>query len=173
MPFLGGLGSFLFGRGGRTQQFPRFGGEQQQAISQILQQALSGLRGGEAGPGETGLGEAGLGRFDFGPIEQRARTQFGQQTIPSIAERFTGMGEGGQRSSAFQAALGRAGAGLEESLAGMKSQYGLQQQGLLQNLLGMGLTPQHETAYFPRQPGFLESTTSQALPMLLRMLMGS
>jgi hypothetical protein len=117
--------------------------------NQSIQQALSLLQGGKA-----------PGSFDFAPIAQQARTQFQTQTIPGLAERFTAMG-GGQRSSAFQSALGRAGAGFEENLAGLQSKYGLAQQGqntqLLQLLLGMGSQPSYESAYFPGQPGLLQS----------------
>jgi len=45
---------------------------------------------------------------------------------------------------------------LSENLAGMESQYGLQQQQLGQNLLGMGLTPQNQFAYQdPQQSGIM------------------
>lgn len=135
------LGNLLGGSSGSREQIQRFTPQQEQALNSILQQALGGLQGNQ---------------FDFGPIEQQARTGFAQQTIPSIAERFTSMGEGGQGSSAFQSALGRAGAGLEQGLAGMKQQYGLQQQGNLQNLLGMGLAPQFENVEYQRSPGMLE-----------------
>ena len=37
----------------------------------------------------------------FEPIAQQARNQFNTSTVPSLAERFTSMGTGGQRSSAF------------------------------------------------------------------------
>src|SRR5438093_13228838 len=37
----------------------------------------------------------------FQPIEQQARNKFQTSTIPSIAERFSSMGTGVQRSSAF------------------------------------------------------------------------
>ena len=87
--------------------------------------------------------------LDFGPIAQRARTQFQQQTIPSIAERFTALGA--QNSSAFPQALGQAGAGLEEGLAGLESQFGLQKLGALQGLLNLGLAPQFETVIHPAQ----------------------
>lgn len=138
---LGGLGAATSKRG-RFQQQPLYNPQQQAAFSQLLSQGLS--------------------NSDFNPIEQRARSQFNQQTIPSLAERFTSMG-GGQRSSAFQGALGAAGAGLEEGLAALRSQHGLQQ-------LGMGLTPQFENIYFPSQPGFFEGLSSgynQAIPSLL------
>ena len=92
----------------------------------------------------------------FGPIGQKARTQFNTQTIPSLAERFTAMG-GGQNSSAFQGALGQAGAGLEESLGALESQYNLQQggqqQNLLLSLLGLFLRPQFENTYTPAGQG--------------------
>jgi len=148
------LRNMLFGRGGRTEQFEKYTPEQQSALSQILQQALTGLQGNQ---------------FDFGPIEEQARTDFREQTIPGIAERFTGMGAGGQRSSAFRSALGRAGSGLEQGLAAQKSGYNLQRQGLLQNLLGTGLSPRFESAYFNRQPGLLESSLPNVLPGLMRM----
>ena len=149
------LSNLFGGTSGRTMQTERFEPGQAAAIDQILQMALSGLKDPTKG---------------FEPIAQQARSQFEQQTIPSLAERFTSMGQGAQRSSGFQSALGRAGAGLEESLAAMKSKYGLQQQGLMQSLAGLGLTPKFESSYIPRQPGLLESFASQSVPNLLSLL---
>lgn len=134
------LKDFFLGTPSKTEQIQRFNPEQQQAFSQILQQALSGLQNPAAG---------------FEPIAQQARTQFQQQTVPTLAERFTAMG--GQGSSAFRQSLGQAASGLEQGLAAQGAQFGLQQQGQLQNLLGMGLTPTFETAFQQRQPGFLEN----------------
>lgn len=142
----------------KVEQLERFKPDQQQASSQVLQQALSGLQ-----PQNFGKG--------FEPIAQQARTQFSQQTIPSIAERFTGLGAGAQRSSAFPMALGQAGAGLEGNLAGQKAQFGLQQQGLLQNLLGMGLQPQFENLITPKDPSFM-GKMANLLPMLAMMYFG-
>jgi len=147
MAFLGGL----FGSGpqpSRTEQVPRFTPQQQAMQNQMLSMM---------GPLMQQMQQPQQ-KFDFGPVEQQARTQFREQTIPGLAERFTGMGAGGQRSSAFQGALGRAGAGLEENLAGMKSGIGLQQQGmeqqrmqsLLASLLGGGMQPSFESYYTPR-----------------------
>lgn len=138
---LGGLGA-LTSKKGKFQQTPLYNPQQQSAFSNILSQ--------------------GLGNQDFGAIENRARSQFNSQTVPSLAERFTSMG-GGQRSSAFQGALGNAGAGLEEGLAALRSQHGLQQTSI-------GLTPQFENNYFPSQPGFFEGLSSgfnQGLPSML------
>lgn len=154
---LGGISRFLFGSGARQEQIQKFGPEQQQAFSQMLQQALLGMQDPTQG---------------FEPIAQQARSQFQSQTVPTLAERFTSMGQGAQRSSAFQGALGEAGVGLEEGLAGQQAQFGLQRGGQLQQLLGMGLTPQFDTYRQAPRQGFLGSAASGAMPSLIQMLMG-
>lgn len=121
---IGGIGS-LFGSSGKERQFQNFTPEQQAALDQLLKQ--------------------GLLDSNFSGIENLARQNFQSQTIPSIAERFTAMG-GGQRSSAFQGALGSAGSALESQLGALRNQAGLQK-------LQLGLTPRFQTAYTPRQPG--------------------
>ena len=146
----GGLGSTP----GREKQFQRFTPQQQQFQNTALQQALGYL-------------QSGGGSFE--PIEQRARQQFQTQTIPGLAERFTAMG-GGQRSSAFQGALGQAGANLESDLAAQRQLFGQQQFG---NLSNIGLQPSFESTYFPRQPGFGETAGTEILkilPLLLQLL---
>jgi len=145
----GGGGNFLTGYDPKALLFPRFGQEQQGLQNQSIMQALSLLQGGKA-----------PGSFDFAPIAQQARTQFMSQTVPSLAERFVAMGSGPE-SSRFQSTLARAGAGLEEGLAGLQSKFGLAQQGqntqLLQLLLSLGMQPQYESAYSPSQPGLAQS----------------
>ena len=133
----GGLSS-LFAKKPKFQQVQRFTPQQQQAQNQALQMALSGLQNPNAG---------------FEPIANQARQQFNSQTVPSLAERFTAMGNG-QRSSAFQGALGSAGADLESQLAALQAQYGLQNRSQLMQLLGQGLEPQFENAYNPGGGGF-------------------
>jgi len=135
--------NFLFGSKGRQEQLPRFTPEQTSALNQLL--------------------SSGLGNLDLGPIEEQARTKFQSQTVPSLAERFTSLGGGAQGSSAFQSALGRAGAGLEQGLAEMRPQLGLQQ-------LQYGLTPQFESLYRPAQPGLLGGLASGGLQGLLQFL---
>lgn len=140
-------GNFFTGYNAYNQQLPRFTPEQQSALSQLLQQ--------------------GMGNADFGGIENRARQNFATKTVPSLAERFTAMG-GGQRSSAFQGALGSAASDLESQLAALRGQYGLQQ-------LGLGLQPSFENIYIPQQGGLLQGAApavGQALgqlPMLLQL----
>ncbi len=138
----GFMQSLLFGKQGQQTQQSTVTPEQKQILDMMLQQ------GGQ--------------NTDFRNIEQQARTGFEQQTIPSLAERFTSMG-GGQSSSAFTNALGQAGAGLEGQLAGLKSQYGMQQ-------LGIGMQPQFQPQYMQGQPGMAQGLT-QAISQLLPLLM--
>lgn len=149
------LQNFLFGTPSRTEQLQRFNPQQQQAFSQLLQNALSGMQNND---------------FSFAPLETKARQGFKQQTVPSIAERFTSMG--GQRSSAFGQQLGQAASGLETNLAALGSQHGMQQQQILMNLLGLGLTPQFENVYHPEQQGFAQ-TGLAALIKILPLLLGA
>jgi len=147
------LGQFFTGKPEQFGTMNKFNPQQQDAFSKILQQALGGLQNPTAG---------------FAPIEQQARSQFQTKTIPGLAERFTALG-GGQNSSAFQGALGSAASDLEQGLASLKSQYGLKQQGLLQNLLSLGLQPQNETFHSQRNPGAIEggvNSLAKLLPLL-------
>ncbi len=110
------------------------------ALMQLLQQSLSGVQGFN-NQQQQGVNQlfgntlAGANTNGFDAIDANARKQFQQQGIPSLAERFTSLG-GGQRSSAFQGALGGAQADLESQLGALRSQYGLQQQQQRQSLLG-------------------------------------
>jgi len=164
MPFL----DFLTGTPAQTQKFERFSQPQAAAQNQALQMGLSGLQN--------------LKPFDFAPIAQQAKTRFQTDIAPSIAERFTAMGSG-PRSSNYAPALAAAGSNLQKDLAALQAQYEFagqgQQQNLLQNLLQIGLTPQYETAYEQRTPGFAESAgvpilqgLGQSLPYLLPLLLG-
>jgi hypothetical protein len=95
---------------------------------------IKGAAGTQALQTLQGLGGA---NFNFEPIAQKARTNFNENTIPGLAERFTQFGSGANRSSAFQGALGQAGSNLNEGLAALEQQFGQKQQGLQQNLLSM------------------------------------
>jgi hypothetical protein len=95
----------------------------------------------------------GQAQQGFEPIENQARQDFQQKTIPSIAERFTSLGNGAISSPAYQAQQYGAGAQFETGLAALKSQYGMEQNNQLMQLLQL-LAP--EQAYFQGQPGLLE-----------------
>jgi len=142
MAGVGGLAS-LFGKKQRAQttQLPTLNPQQLALQGQAGQMAMQGLQNPQQG---------------FEPIAQQARSQFQTQTIPSLAERFTSFGEGGQRSSDFMGAMAGAGEELEEGLAAQGAQYGLQNRGLLQQLLGMSMQPNFETFYRPEQMGGMQ-----------------
>lgn len=132
--------------GGTTAvQMPNFTPQQQQALSQLLQQSLGGLQN--------------LPQADFNKIRQAETSNFYQNIVPGIAERFTGAGAGGQRSSAFAQSLGSAGAGLSERLAAMEQGFNMQNKGLDQQrllaLLQAGLSPQYQYQFVePKQSPF-------------------
>lgn len=147
--FLQSLQNNIFGTQGQTQQVPRYTPQQSNVLNQNILPSIAPML-------QQLQQKRGQG---FEPYAQQARTQFNTQTIPSLAERFTALG--GQRSSAFQGALGAAGAGLNENLAALGSQYDSNQQGqeqqLLMALLGLGLQPQFENAYQPGTPGLINN----------------
>lgn len=137
--------NFLWGSPEGVRKESTITPEQQQYMSQALQQGM-----------------AGMNNFDFTPIEQQARTGFAQTTMPSIAERFTALG-GGQRSSAFNNSMAQAGAGLEQNLAAMKQQYNMQRMPMMLEMMNMGLRPQYENMMMQGQPGFIQSGVSSLL----------
>lgn len=136
------MGNWWSGTPARVEQTPTLSQPQQGLQNQAIQQLMAMLsqQGGS-----------------FAPIEQQARTGFNQQTVPGLAERFTSMGGAGSgalSSPAFASQLGQAGSGLEQSLAALKSQHNLGQQGLLSQL---GMQPGFENTYHARKPGFGET----------------
>jgi hypothetical protein len=143
---------FFSGRPAQLAQINKFNPQQQNALSSLLGQASQGMKNPYQG---------------FEPIEARARSQFQKNTIPGIAERFTSLGDNAISSGAFASQLGEAGAGLEEGLAALRSQYGLQNRGQLLRELGLGLTPENENFYQPREEGGWESLIGPLLQLLL------
>lgn len=94
--------------------------------------------------------EAEIPTFEFGPIAEQARKRFKEETIPTLAERFTTITGGGQRSGAFERQKAKAAEGLEKGLAALqaqlepqyalqKAQYGLQRGALAGQLGQLGL----------------------------------
>lgn len=131
----------LMGTQGGFNRLDKYDPDQMMALKNLLSQSMGGLN-----------------QFDFAPIEQQARSNFENKTLPSIAERFTSMG--GQGSSAFAQMLGAASSDLEGNLAAMKQQYNLQREPLLQNLLNMGLRERFDMSYQPGSQGLLQSGTN-------------
>ena len=149
----GGLGGLLGGgKEGEVKQVATLNPQQENILNFLLQQGHQGLQNPYAG---------------FAPLAQQARKQFAQQTVPSLAERFTSMGNASLSSPAFASQLGQAGAGLEEALAALQSQYGMKNQQHALSLLSLGLSPAFQNFYQASQPGFGEnllSGTLQAAP---------
>lgn len=163
---------FLFGKGSKTKTKPIYNPQQRN----VLDQLLSGLQS-QLPQGLQNLQNIlGGDEASFKAFEAPARRNFEQQTLPTIAERFTGQfGTGSQQSSAFGQALGTAGRELEENL--FAKRQGLQGDALSQllQLLSPATSPRNYEYTRPRQPGFLEnfgSGASQGLGQLLPLLLG-
>lgn len=162
----------LFGTSAKPTTKPLYLPGQENVLEQLLQgaqqQIPSGLRNLQnilGGDEET-----------FKAFQRPARRAFEQETLPSIAERFTGMfGPGSQQSSAFGQALGTAGRELEENL--LSSRIGMQQNALSQllSLLSAGLSPRQYEYTQPREPGLLENVgteVAQVAGSLIPLLIG-
>ncbi len=108
--------------------------QQQTLLNQIFS-SLQGRSGSVADQPTFKSGESYIQRLlggDTEAFEAPLMRQFREQTIPGIAERFSAAGSGAQSSSAFQQALGAAGADLGERLGALRG--GLQLQALPQAL---------------------------------------
>jgi len=143
---IGGLED-LFGGAGKNRQLntlrPNQMGLQDSLIS-LIQSRLNGQGG-------------------LTPQSQNAINRFNTQTVPSLAERFTSLGSGSQGSSAFTGALGNAGAGLQQELAGMDMDY-------IMRLLGSALGQSSENVMTERGGvGASSLSSAQFLPLLLAM----
>lgn len=131
---------------------------QQQTLLQQLLGSMSGLEGNIQRNPTFQAGQSYLQKIlggDTEAFEAPLMRQFNERIIPGIAERFAGVGA--QSSSAFQQALGSAGADLAERLGALRG--GLQGQAVgqalgyaqqpvsnLQSLLGMSTQ-----AFAPKQ----------------------
>lgn len=156
----GGFTSQEMPGGSTAVQTPNFNQDQLGILMQLLSGGASGmqnLKGGDQLPSAS-----------FGPIKESAMSDFYQNTVPGIAERFTGAGAGGQRSSAFQQSLGGAGAGLQQRLAAMEQGFNQQERGMglqergqdisrLLQMLQMGLQPQQQTNFVEPKQGMMSS----------------
>lgn len=133
---------FWWGQPEAIMQFGRFTPAQQDIFKQLLMSGMNQLQNPMEG---------------FEPLRKRAMTQFNQQIVPSLAERFGAVTNARASSPSFLSQLSSAGAGLQENLADMESQY--KQQSLINamQMLGMAATPQYENMFRARTPGLFES----------------
>jgi len=100
-------------------------------------------------------GMGNLPSADFGPIRQYYENRLNQEIVPQIAERFTGAGAGGQRSSAFANQLYGAGEQQRGQLAAMEQMFNQQNRqseiGRLMGMLQLGFQPQFQNMFQPQQ----------------------
>jgi len=142
------IGEFFTGKKPSFEQVPTRSPQQLQTMQSLLKNLLPQAQQS----------------FDFGPIAQGATQRFEQQTMPQISEAFGGAGA--KRSSGYNQAIANAMETLQTQLAGQESQFGLQSQGNIANLLGMGLGQQFENVERPGE----ESPFATILPYLLHAL---
>jgi len=142
------------------------------------QKQLADLLGGL---GYTGAEQMAPGLQDspfqgFQPIANQARMNFAQQGIPGLAEQFTAMGQGAQRSSAFPQALGQTSRDFERNLAGQQMNFGFNRQGQQQNFLsllsGQGLQQQQEPIYEEKAANPWAQLGGTAMSTLLNQYIG-
>jgi hypothetical protein len=173
-----GLMEMIFGQSAGFKKLPTMNTEQQQMMGNYMQQMMGGGFGGAGAPGY----QSGMNYLQdlysqspqaFSRMQEPYMRQFQQQTVPGLAERFSGAGGGspmggGRQSSAFNQAMGAAGGNLSAQLGGMFE--GMRGQNL-QNLLGFSQAPYQQAmgmmglkpfgyAYQPGSTGLLGEAVS-------------
>ena len=138
----------------RTQDL---GGNKNPQLSQVPTQTPQGMQALEMLLRQGMQGIQNMPQPQFGPIREATEQNFQQNELPSIAERFAALGEGAGSSSGFRNTMQSAQQGLHTQLAGMEQQFNQQNLSQLMSMLGMGLTPQHENFYQPRQQSWWEN----------------
>jgi hypothetical protein len=131
-------GDFWGGRSEFTEQVPLMSQQQMGLQNNLMQRGYNGLD-----------------QFDFAPIEAEARKGFEQKTLPSIAERFRGLGATG--GSGYQQMMRSSATDLEGQLAAMKQNYNLKRQPMFQDMMNMGLRPQFENVMHEAEPGMAQT----------------
>jgi hypothetical protein len=149
------IGNAAFGTPEEVQQHSNITPEQQNILQYLQQMGIQGLQNPYGG---------------FAPIAQQAQNDFYQNTVPSLAERFTSMGNGSLSSPAFASQLGQAGANLQTDLAAQQSQYGQQNIGQILQMLQMALNPQFENIMRPAQSGFVPNFINYGVQRKLNQL---
>lgn len=164
-----GLSEFLFGKSDKTKSLNVLTPEQKRALSEYFSQGID--KNPLYSSGSSYLqGLLSNSPDAFSAFEAPYFQNFEQNIIPSIAERFAGMGTGAgaSSSSALYNSLAQAGRSLQTDLAGLRS--GLQMQALPQalgyaqqpysnKLAGIGARG-FENVYQPGSTGLLGGITS-------------
>jgi Glycine zipper len=160
----GGTLGFFSGNKDKNKQISTLTPEQQQLLRNTIEQSQNGQVGQNYGQANDYISRLlGGDQQSFDQWAAPQRTQFEQQVIPRLSERFSGlgggMGGGVGSSSGFGQAIGGASAQFNSNLAGLYAQ--LQQQAAQQafgqhnTLANMGLSAQaFQPAYQPGNAGF-------------------
>ncbi len=148
------LSDFLFGSQEKMSKLPTMSSDQEALFNQLL-----GGLGGSQGQGMQYLQQLLSGSPEaMQQFEAPYMTQFKQQTVPSLAERFSSLGSGAQRSSAFGQQMGAAGAGLSENLAALRGNMRNQALSQLMGFQQQALSKDPFAYHFQQaQPGFLQA----------------
>lgn len=133
--------SALVGTNPKIEQLNRFAPNQQETMQQLLNYGMQGMQNPYQG---------------FEPIAKSVRQNFEQNTLPSLAERFTSMGKNSMTSPLYMSQMHNAGANLDTGIGALQAQYGLQNQQNMGRFLQLGLQPQYEHANIPGQNGLLQ-----------------
>lgn len=162
----GPKGSFLKGSSGFIAQSPAQSPQQLGLSNNLINQA-GGLINNLNDPNSRYQG--------FQPIAENAQNNWDTHILPSIMQRFANSTGGGQSrfgGGGYAKELSKANAESQLGIAALQSQYGLQNQGLMQQLLGQYLhgayQPQFQTNYISPVQGAL----AQASPAIGRLLGG-
>jgi len=162
-----GMKDFFLGKGAETKTQPIYNPQQEALLNKMLGglqqqlplvlQNLQNILGGDPETMEA--------------FARPARREFEEETLPTIAQRFTStFGPGSQRSSGFTQAVARAGRKSAEDIASQR--LGLQSQAAqqLMGLAGGALSPRQYQYQQPRQPGFAEEAGVPAIEGLIKIL---
>jgi len=121
-------GDFWHGSPGGLLNIDNNTPEQEGYLNSLLQHLQGGAQNLDL-PGNQLQGDQQQNQWQN--FSNEAQRNFGQKTIPGLAERFAGMGSGGGlNSSAFANSLSSASSDLQSQLAALGGQYGQQQQQL-------------------------------------------
>ena len=143
------LSEVIFGKKQEEKQIQKYDPAQQQALSQMLQMAMSG-----AGTGfQNIMNILGGGEEAFTAFESPIKRQFQEEIIPEISEQFAGAGA--LDSSGFGPQLARASEGLSETLSAQRANLQSNAMQQLMQMLGVGLGEKTDTLVTPGSPGIL------------------
>lgn len=91
----------------------------------------------------------------FEPIENLARSNFQNKTIPTLAHRFASMGDAALSSPVYHDINSQAGKDLELGLAALRAEYGMQNQNNGLRMLQFGNTPLYQNQWTEGSPGLM------------------